>query len=314
MISGPIALAFTAGMVATFNPCGFSLLPAYIGAFVAGDEVHDRLDRRIARAVGVAAAVSVGFIVVFASVGLIIDSIASEARRQLPWVTIAIGGLLVMAGLAMAVGWKPVLAIRGPQLSTRTISPRVMVGYGITYAIASLSCTIGPFLAVTGTALSQSAVDGLATYVAYALGMGVIILILSVTSALAHTTVATHMRRLSHIAPRVGGILMMAAGAYAIWYGRWELAVYDGDLGTDPLIDAAEDVRLWFVTTIENVGAQRIAVAAAFTLAALVAAARVRGPLDVATKPSPTSPDKSVTDTANPEENHEQPPVESPAT
>ena len=30
MISGPIALAFTAGMVATLGPCGFSLLPAYV--------------------------------------------------------------------------------------------------------------------------------------------------------------------------------------------------------------------------------------------------------------------------------------------
>lgn len=95
MISGTIVLAFTAGMVATFNPCGFSLLPAYIGAFVVGDEVADR---RVLRAIGVAAAVSVGFILVFASVGLVIDSIAGEARRQLPWVTIVIGGLLIIAG------------------------------------------------------------------------------------------------------------------------------------------------------------------------------------------------------------------------
>lgn len=276
MISGPLALAFTAGMVATFNPCGFSLLPAYIGAFVAGDRVYDRLDQRILRAVGVAAAVSVGFIVVFASVGLIIDSIAGEARRQLPWVTIVIGGLLVVAGFAMAVGWKPTLAIRGPRLSTGTNSPKVMVGYGITYAVASLSCTIGPFLAVTGTALSQSTAEGLATYIAYALGMGIIILILSVASALAHSTVANHMRRLSRVAPRIGGGLMMAAGAYAIWYGRWELAVYDGDFDTDPVIDTAEDIRLWFVETIQSVGSQRLALLAALAIATVVALTRLR--------------------------------------
>lgn len=117
MISGTIALAFTAGMVATFNPCGFSLLPAYIGAFVAGDEPTDRIDRRVARAIGVAAAVSTGFIIVFSTVGLIIDSIASQALRQLPWVTIVIGGLLIIAGGATLAGWKPALALRGPQLS-----------------------------------------------------------------------------------------------------------------------------------------------------------------------------------------------------
>ncbi|MDW3178647.1 MAG: cytochrome c biogenesis CcdA family protein [Acidimicrobiia bacterium] len=294
MISGSIALAFTAGMVATFNPCGFSLLPAYISAFVTGDQVQDRLDRRILRAVGVAAAVSIGFIIVFASVGLIIDSIAGEARRQLPWVTIVIGGLLVVAGGAMALGWKPTLAIRGPQFSTSTNSPKVMVGYGITYAIASLSCTIGPFLAITGTALSQSPLEGLATYIAYALGMGVIILILSLASTFAHSAVANHMRRLSRIAPRIGGVLMVAAGAYAIWYGRWELAVYDGDLGTDPVIDTAEDIRLWFVDTIEAIGAQRLALLAALAIAATVALTRHRAQTPESSPPASTDPDIEV--------------------
>ena len=162
MISGTIALAFTAGMVATFNPCGFSLLPAYIGAFVSGDAVTARVERRVLRAVGVAAAVSVGFIVVFATVGLIIDSIAGEARRQLPWVTIVIGALLIVAGIASVAGWKPNLALRGPHFSTRSNTATVMVGYGVTYAIASLSCTIGPFLAVTGTALSKSPLEAVA--------------------------------------------------------------------------------------------------------------------------------------------------------
>lgn len=292
MISGPIALAFTAGMVATFNPCGFSLLPAYLGAFVAGDQVQDRLDRRILRAVGVAAAVSFGFIVVFASVGLIIDSIAGEARRQLPWVTIVIGGLLVVAGLAMALGWKPTLALGAPRFSTSTNGPKVMVGYGLTYAVASLSCTIGPFLAVTGTALSRSTLEGLAAYVSYALGMGTIILILGVASALAHSTVANHMRKLSRIAPRIGGVLMLAAGTYAIWYGRWELAVYNGEFGTDPVIDTAEDIRLWFVDTIEAFGAQRLAALTALAIAVAGTLARFRSQVTRTNgQPASTDPD-----------------------
>ena len=274
MISGTIALAFTAGMVATFNPCGFSLLPAYIGAFVAGDEPTDRIDRRVARAIGVAAAVSTGFIIVFSTVGLIIDSIANQTLRQLPWVTIVIGGLLIIAGGATFAGWKLALALRGPQFSKGTKGIGAMVGYGMTYAIASLSCTIGPFLAVTGTALSRSPLEGMGTFVAYALGMGVIVLVLSVTSVLAQSTMANHLRRLSRLAPRVGGALMMLAGGYAIWYGRWELAVYDGDLGTDPVIDAMEVVRLRFVEVIEGVGAQRLAVIVVIATGAAILAAR----------------------------------------
>ena len=67
---------------------------------------------------------------------------------------------------------------------------------------------------------------------------------------------------------------MILAGGYAIWYGRWELAVYDGDLSTDPLIDTMEDVRLWIVTFIENVGAGRLIAITVVTVVAVVASSR----------------------------------------
>jgi len=37
-----LILALTAGMVAAINPCGFSLLPAYIGSFVSATTPMDR--------------------------------------------------------------------------------------------------------------------------------------------------------------------------------------------------------------------------------------------------------------------------------
>lgn len=289
MITAPVALAFTAGMIAAFNPCGFSLLPAYIGAFVAGDSVTERADRRVLRAVGVAAAVSIGFVVVFATVGLVIDSVASSIREELPWVTIVVGSLLVIAGIAAIAGWKPRLAVRGPQFSLGSNNLAVMVAYGITFAVASISCTIGPFLAVTGTAMNGSVLEGLASYVAYALGMGAIILVIGVAAALAHSAIATGMRRASRFAPRLGGVVMVLAGAYAIWYGRWELGVYDGELGSDPVIDAMEDVRLRFVQTIDRIGTGRLAVLAVLALAATVVVAR-SGVLRARIAASSTSP------------------------
>ena len=275
MITAPVALAFTAGMVAAFNPCGFSLLPAFLGAFVAGDVTDRRADQRVVRAIGVAAAVSVGFVIVFTAAGLIIDQLTGATRERLPWITIVIGTALVLAGIAMLFGWKPAIAIRGPNLASGRRGIAAMTGYGATFAIASLSCTIGPFLAVTGAALTQSTAQGIATYVAYALGMGTIILAISIAAALAHTSLTRAMRDLTRIASRLGGVLMIAAGAYAIWYGRWELRVYGGDLGGDPLIDSIEDVRLRIVETIEMVGAGRIAVVVA-ALATLAVVARPR--------------------------------------
>jgi len=258
VFEAPLLLAFTAGMVASFNPCGFSLLPAYVGVYVSGENPSDRVERRIVRAVGVALSVSVGFVAVFASTGLVLDRISSAARRQLPWITIVIGALLVLAGIAVALGWKPRLALHGPQMGGKGTGFTSMVGYGITYAIASLSCTIGPFLAVTGAALNQSTAGGLATYVFYALGMGVIILAISVTTAVTQTAMIGNFRRFSRWAPKAGGVLMVIAGFYSIWYGRWELAVYRGDLTTDPLIDAGENIRTSIINALESVGAVRI--------------------------------------------------------
>ena len=38
MIDGLLALAVAAGMLAAVNPCGFALLPAYLGLFVWGPQ------------------------------------------------------------------------------------------------------------------------------------------------------------------------------------------------------------------------------------------------------------------------------------
>ena len=263
-----LILAFTAGMVASVNPCAFSLLPAYVGAYVVGEDADEPLDTRVLRAVGVACAVSIGFVGVFGVSGILLDSVSSTLRRQVPWVTVGVGGLLVISGVAVVAGWKPRLAV-APRLMSGGSRFWSMVGFGASYAVASLSCTIGPFLAVTGAAMSLSRWGGLASYVVYALGMGVVILAISVTAALARTSLVGRLRRLSIIAPRIGGAMMILAGLYAIWYGRWELAVYSGDLSSDPLVDLGEDLRLRAQEFIQQVGAVRLAALVVLTCALL---------------------------------------------
>lgn len=50
-----------------------------------------------------------------------------------------------------------------PPLGGRGAGFRSLLGYGVTYTVASLTCTLGPFLAVIGAALSQSTIGGIAT-------------------------------------------------------------------------------------------------------------------------------------------------------
>lgn len=259
MNSSILLLALTAGMVGAINPCGFSLLPAYIGSFVAGDDVDSPLDRRLLRAVWSAVSVTAGFVLVFVLLGVVLRSLADQIRGQLPWLTMVIGGVLVLAGAAVMTGRQ----LPMPNFTLRAAKGRgavAMVSYGVVYALASLSCTIGPFLAITTAALDQSLARGVLAYVAYGLGMGTIILAIAASAALARPKPAHRLRRLSRHASRLGGALMVMAGSYAIWYARWELAVYGGDLRTDVVIDTGERWRLKVVTFIENVGAVRLGV------------------------------------------------------
>ena len=271
MIDAPLALAFAAGMIATINPCGFALLPAYIGAFVAGDDVAIRADRRIARAVGVSAAVSIGFAAMFILVGITFSSASSALRQQMPWVTIAIGAAMVVMGIASLAGWKPRLPFK-KSASAQRHDAVGMATFGFVYALVSLSCTLGPFLSVSTFAMQRSFLGGITTYVVYAAGMGTIILALSVSAALAHDSFVGTLRNVSKYAPRLAGILLLLSGGYAIWYGRYELSVYDGNRSGDALVDAGFNLQTRFVVFVQSVGAERMAliIVAVTTIAYLV--------------------------------------------
>lgn len=60
-MGAPLALAFAAGLLAAFNPCGFALLPAYLAYFigVAGDDRPSPL-RATGRALAVSGTLTLG--------------------------------------------------------------------------------------------------------------------------------------------------------------------------------------------------------------------------------------------------------------
>lgn len=77
---------------------------------------------------------------------------------------------------------------------------------------------------------------------------------------------------------------MIISGSYAIWYARWELAVYSGDLSTDVIIDTGERRRLKAITFIENVGAVRSGVMLLIAVAATIGISQIENRASVATR------------------------------
>lgn len=238
-----IALALVAGGVAAFNPCGFALLPAYLG-LLAADESPGGRAAVILRAVRFAAGMTVGFVAVFGLAGLVLSTLALSIEPYLPVVTVVIGIILIALGAWLLAGKH--LAI--PGLAGHGSAPSAMwltqIGYGVSFALASLSCTIGPFLAVTASSLSTSGTLGVVgAFLAYALGMGTVVLVLALAVVAARTSFVRAMRRAGAAISRGSGLLLVIAGAYVTWYGWFEIRVLSGSATSDPIISAAVGVQ-----------------------------------------------------------------------
>jgi cytochrome c biogenesis protein CcdA len=91
--------------------------------------------------------------------------------------------------------------------------------FGVSYGTASLSCTLPIFLIAVGTSLAGSDVlTSLGQFVLYALGMGLVIMALTIGIALFKGTMVGPLRKsLPYIQP-AGSLLMIAAGSYIVFY------------------------------------------------------------------------------------------------
>ena len=282
MIDPAITIAFTSGMVATFNPCGFAMLPAYLGTFLGlEDDTADAAERTL-RALAVGGVVALGFVAVFLVIGLGLSSIESifevQVEAKLPWVTIVIGVALVAFGVSLLAGRNFAVSLPKIEKGTRGRELRSMFLFGISYAVASLSCTLPIFIAnVSGTFSRDSFVDGLMVYIAYGLGMGLVLMVITLLIAFARHSLVRSFNRVLPYIDRVAGVLLVLAGSYLAYYGWYELQVYNGNLDPGGPAEWVFDLNARMTTWVKRIGAARIGlVLGAAVLGALLIATGVR--------------------------------------
>ncbi|MGI8647849.1 MAG: hypothetical protein DLM55_08250 [Acidimicrobiales bacterium] len=249
-----LLVAVGAGMLAAVNPCGFAMLPAYL-SLVVSDQQGSRA-RSVGRALAAGAVMTAGFMVVFGVFGLVVAPIAASVQSYLPAITVLIGLVLIAMGGLLLAGRQFTLLLPKPIRGAPNRRIASMFGYGIAYAVASLSCTIGPFLAVSVTVLrSGKVVEGIAAFVVYAVGMGLVVTVLALGALLTSNVVASRARRLLPYVSRIGGGLLLAVGAYVAYYGWYELRLYHGGgSAADPVIDAAGVAQGKLVEFVDWVG------------------------------------------------------------
>ena len=265
-----LAYPFTLGLVAAFNPCGFALLPAYLGYFIGVEQSDDARLSSGAQALGamlramvVALTLTAGFVIVFGAFGALFETVLSQGTvlDRIGYVTIAIGAIMALLGLWLLAG--QAINLRLPKMNRGTGSRGLgsVFMFGVSYAVVSLSCTIGLFIAAVAASFSADGVaNGTANFVAYGVGMGAVITFLTLALALARSSVVPAMRKMFRWINPISGLVLIASGVYVANYGWWELQVIDDPLASNIFVEKFIEFQAAVNNWIDDATAARIGV------------------------------------------------------
>lgn len=224
-----ISLAFVAGVVTFFNPCGFALLPAYVAHYLGQRKGSTASNWLMIgwHGLKLGLVVSAGFFTVFGALGvafsLVGGAVLSRLGPHLPWVAASIGGILILLGVLMLFGSFSVglsleaIATRIAQDNPHT-SLRSYYLYGISYAVGSIGCVFPIFFVWVVQPLLQGFVGGLVNFVAYASGMALMMIALSLTISFSKELIEGYLRPLMRYVHKAAALVMIGAGVYLIYY------------------------------------------------------------------------------------------------
>lgn len=272
----PVSIALTAGGLAVVNPCAFPLLPAFLSFYLgAGEERLPAAPTRALQGVIVGALVATGFLAVFALLGVPLTFGLSAIADAVPWLGLTTGGALACTGLAALAG----AAVHLPAGVRLRVRPRrrrtagAMVMFGVGYGAASLGCTLPVFLALLGASLGPAK---LTIFLAYAVGMGVVLMALAVAAAFARRGMVRLVGGLLPHVGRLSGLLLVVSGGYLVYY--WARIRFGNQLtlADDPVVGLVSRYSGQLEGFARRHGTPFIAVSAAAVALALLISLRQR--------------------------------------
>lgn len=281
-MTAALALAFGAGMVATVNPCGFAMLPAYLSYFMGIQDEGRSRSAVLRSALKVGSIVSLGFLIVFGIAGIIISGISTRlASDWIPWLALSVGIGLVLLGLAMLRGFELKVGLPKAGRASTVRTNRNIFAFGVSYAVASLSCTLPVFLTLIATQFStRSFGEGLLIYAVYAVGMATVLLSVTVVLALGKRSVVNRLRGAGAYINKVSGILLVIAGTWISWFWITSLRSGAASLGTSSSFRFVEDLSSRLVNLVADNTLAVGLVLGAVILAAVIVAVRGGGSSD----------------------------------
>ena len=160
----------------------------------------------------------------FGAAGLILGFLGAAVGGWLPWVSLATGVVLAVAGGRLLAG-RSLDAPPAERLAGRLGGAASRTGmvayaaYGLAFGLSSLGCTLPLFLTVVGLGLARGGIAGaLGQLLLYALGMSVVVSVLTILVALFGRGVLARARGASRVLQPVSAVLLLATGGYIVYY------------------------------------------------------------------------------------------------
>lgn len=223
----------------------------------------------MARALRVGVTVSAGFLVVFGLAGVALTAGARWVTTVIPWAALVVGIGLTGVGAVMLTGRSVPLRLPSPTRAASGDGMGATVLFGVSYAVASLSCTLPVFLVVVGGAgTATSFAGGVATFAVYAVGMALPLLGVAVALALGKEAFVRRIRGMARHTTRLAGGLLVLAGGYIVFYWATVLVPQADGRAGGALVTVVEAMSSRLTTVI---GAHAMLSGIAF--AAVIAAA-----------------------------------------
>lgn len=232
-LDGRLANAFTQGLIAAVNPCGFILLPTYLMYFLGMENLRPGAERTsISRALAVSLSVSAGFMSIFVVIGALTKWSTNWYLDKAPYLSLVMGALLIVLGIAMLFGYRLPFTTPKLDIGKRDRSVRSMFVFGLAYAIASLGCTLPGFISVVlGGVTTDGVLTGAAGIALYGVGMALIVTGLTVTLAMANTAMLRVLRSGMAWFEYVAGVFVLLTGVYLTYYWYTDITEqYDSDV------------------------------------------------------------------------------------
>lgn len=200
------------------------------------------LVRRISYGALAGLLVTAGFIAIFGLTGLGVSAVGTGIAKYFPWIAVLSGIIIIGIGIAKIVGkefhvnipipMKIMISNRNTvrndenskddrknRSSRRRSSHLNFFLFGIGYAIASLSCTLPIFLLVVIQGLSAGGIaEGSIVFLSYALGMGTVMIAVSLAIGISNQTFVKWLRRLEPKMNIITSVVLILAGSYLVYY------------------------------------------------------------------------------------------------